>query len=117
MDVRQVAKELHAKYIVEGSIRKSGNRVRITAQLIDATSGNHIWAERYDRDLQDIFTVQDEIVETIAGRLGSEVDLLERQRAERKPTRNLDAWDCYYLGMSQFYKFSKESNQIVFVLG
>jgi tetratricopeptide (TPR) repeat protein len=110
VDVRRLADELHARYIVEGSIRKSGNRVRITAQLIDAISGNHIWAERYDRDLKDIFAVQDEIVETIAGRLGAEVDSLECQRAERKPTRNLDAWDCYYLGVSQFYKFSKEGN-------
>jgi TolB-like protein/Tfp pilus assembly protein PilF len=110
VDVRRVAGELHARYVVEGSIRKAGNRVRITAQLIDAISGNHIWAERYDRDLKDIFAVQDEIVETIAGRLGAEVDSLERQRAERKPTRNLDAWDCYHLGLSQFYKFSKDGN-------
>jgi len=110
VDVRRVADELRARYVVEGSIRKAGNRVRITAQLIDAASGNHIWAERYDRDLEDIFAVQDEIVETIAGRLGPEVDTLERQRAERKPTRNLDAWDCYHLGLSQFYKFSKDGN-------
>ena len=110
VDVRRVADELHARYVVEGSIRKAGNRVRITAQLIDAISGDHIWAERYDRDLEDIFAVQDEIVETIVGRLGAEVDSLERQRAERKPTRNLDAWDCYYLGLSQFYKFSKGGN-------
>lgn len=110
MDMRRMADELQARYVVEGSVRKSGNRVRITAQLIDAASGNHIWAERYDRNVKDIFEVQDEIVETIVGRLGSEVDSLERQRAERKPTRNLDAWDCYYLGLSQFYRFSKEGN-------
>lgn len=110
VDLRRVADQLHARYVVEGSVRKSGNRVRISARLIDATSGNHIWAERYDRNLKDIFAVQDEIVETIAGRLGSEVDSTERQRAERKPTQNLDAWDCYYLGVSQFYKFSKEGN-------
>ncbi len=111
VNVRCVADELRARYVVEGSIRKAGNRVRITAQLIDAISGNHIWAERFDRDLEDIFAVQDEIVETITGRLGSEVDLLERQRAERKPTRNLDAWGCYHLGMSQFYEFSKDGNR------
>jgi len=110
VDVRQVAEELRARYVVGGSIRKAGNRVRITAQLIDATSGNHIWAERYDRHLEDIFAVQDEIVETIAGRLGSEVDTFERHQAERKPTRNLDAWDFYHLGLSQFYKFSKDGN-------
>jgi TolB-like protein len=110
VDVRQVAEELRARYVVGGSIRKAGNRVRITAQLIDATSGNHIWAERYDRHLEDIFAVQDEIVETIAGRLGSEVDTFERHQAERKPTRNLDAWGFYHLGLSQFYKFSKDGN-------
>ncbi len=110
VDVRQIAEELGARYVVEGSIRKAGNRVRITAQLIDATSGNHIWAERYDRHLEDIFAVQDEIVETIAGRLGPEIDTFERHRAERKPTRNLDAWGFYHLGLSQFYKFSKDGN-------
>jgi TolB-like protein/Tfp pilus assembly protein PilF len=110
VDVRRVADELRARYVVEGSIRKAGNRVRITAQLIDAASGNHIWAERYDRDLEDIFAVQDEIVETIAGRLGPEVDTFERHRAERKPTRNLDAWGFYHLGLSHFYKFSKDGN-------
>ena len=110
VDVRRMADELRARYVVEGSIRKAGNRVRITAQLIDAASGNHIWAERYDRDLEDIFAVQDEIVETIAGRLGHELDTFERQRAERKPTRNLDAWGFYHLSLSQFYKFSKDGN-------
>ena len=110
VDVRRVADELRARYVVEGSTRKAGNRVRITAQLIDAASGNHIWAEHYDRDLEDIFAVQDDIVETIAGRLGHELDTFERQRAERRPTRNLDAWGFYHLSLSQFYKFSKDGN-------
>ena len=110
VDVRQVAKDLDARYVLEGSVRKSGNRVRITAQLIDAHSGNHIWAERYDRDIDDIFDLQDEIVEIISGRLGPEVDATEMQRAQLKSTRNLDAWDCYHLGMAQFFKFSKDGN-------
>jgi len=110
VDVRKVADELGATYVIEGSVRKVGHRVRITAQLIDAFSGNHIWAEHYDRNLDDIFTVQDEIVTTIAGRISPVVDATERHRAERKVTRNLDAWDCYHLGMSQFFKFSKDGN-------
>jgi TolB-like protein/Tfp pilus assembly protein PilF len=110
VDVRRVADELGAEYIVEGSVRKAGNRVRITAQLIDAASGNHIWAERYDRDLQDIFAVQDEITETIAARIESEVGAVERQRAQRKPPQSLDAWDCYHLGLLHLYRFNKDDN-------
>lgn len=110
VDVRRVASELGARYILEGSIRKSGARVRTTAQLIDAQSGNHIWAERYDRDLVDIFDLQDEIVEIISGRLGPEVDATEMHRAALKSTRNLAAWDCYHLGMVQFFKFNKDGN-------
>ncbi len=110
VDVRQIARELGARYVVEGSVRKAGDRVRITAQLVDAITGSHIWAEHYDRNLDDIFTVQDEIVTIISGRIAPEVDATERQKAKRKATLNLDAWDCYHLGMSHFYKFSKEDN-------
>lgn len=109
-DIRQVAEELGADYIVEGSVRKVGNRVRITAQLIDAATGNHIWAQNYDRELEDIFAVQDEITETIVGRIEPEVGAVERQRAKSKNAHNLDAWDCYHLGLSQFYKFSQAGN-------
>lgn len=109
-DVRRVARELGANYVVEGSVRKAGNRVRITAQLIDGASGNHIWAERYDRDLADIFAVQDEVTGTIAARIEPELGAVERQRAERKPTQNLNAWDCYHLGLSHMYRFDKEGN-------
>lgn len=109
-DVRRVAQELGASYVVEGSVRKAGNRVRITAQLIDGASGNHIWRERYDRDLADIFAVQDEVTGTIAARIEPELGAVERQRAERKPTQNLNAWDCYHLGLSHMYRFDKEGN-------
>jgi serine/threonine protein kinase/Flp pilus assembly protein TadD len=110
MDVRHIAAELGADYVVEGSVRKSGNRIRISAQLIDAVSGSHLWAERYDRDLEDIFAVQNEITETIAARIEPEIGAVERQRAERKPTKSLDAWDFYHLGLSYMYKFTKEGN-------
>ena len=110
-DVRRVADDLGVEYVVEGSVRKSGNRVRITAQLIDATSGKHIWAERYDRDLEDIFAVQDEITETITATIEPELGAFESKRVKNKPTENLGAWDCYHLGLSHLYEFSKDSNR------
>lgn len=110
-DVRRVARELGTDYVVKGSVRKAGNRVRVTAQLIEGASGNHLWAERYDRDLADIFAVQDEVTQTIAARIEPELGAVERQRAERKPTENLNAWDCYHLGLSYMYRFDKEANR------
>ncbi|MDH3738232.1 MAG: tetratricopeptide repeat protein, partial [Alphaproteobacteria bacterium] len=109
-DIRQIAAELGANYVVEGSVRRSGQRLRITAQLIDAASGDHLWAERYDRNLEDIFDLQDEITETIVGRIEPELAAAERHRVERKPRTNLQAWDCYHLGMSHFYKFTADGN-------
>ena len=84
--------------------------MRITAQLIDAASGDHLWAERYDRSVADIFDLQDEITDTIVGRIEPELGAAERHRVERKPRTNLQAWDCYHLGMSHFYKFTVEGN-------
>jgi len=110
IDVRRVAQELAANYVVEGSVRRTGNRLRIAAQLIDGASGSHIWAERYDRDLADIFAVQDEVTGAIAGRIEPELGAVERQRAERKPTQNWNAWDCYHLGLSHMYRFDKGAN-------
>jgi adenylate cyclase len=91
-DIRTVAKELGVRYVLEGSVRKAGNRVRITAQLIDGQSGNHIWAERYDRELDDIFELQDEITLTVVGALEPELGRAERERARHKATDNLAAW-------------------------
>jgi TolB-like protein/Tfp pilus assembly protein PilF len=93
VDVKQVAAELGVEYVIEGSVRKAGNRVRITAQLIDAATGRHIWAERYDRDLNDIFALQDEITTAITGAVGPSFAAAEEQRASRKTPENLDAWD------------------------
>ena len=98
-DVKQVAKELGVRYVLEGSVRKAGNRVRVTAQLIDATTGNHIWAEHYDRELDDIFALQDEITETIVASVEPELGAVERERARRKPPENLDAWGSYQRGL------------------
>jgi adenylate cyclase len=93
VDVTQVARELGVQYVLEGSVRKGGNRVRITAQLIDALTGRHVWAERYDRDLDDIFAVQDEISEAITTTVAPAFTSAEAQRAERKPPESFDAWD------------------------
>ena len=110
-DVRLVGKDLGVNYVLEGSVRKAGNRVRISAQLIDAGSGNHIWAERYDRDLEDIFAVQDEITETIAARIEPELAAVEGLRVQRKHPQNFSAWDCYHLGLLELYHFSSEHNE------
>ena len=109
-DVRQVGKELGVRYVLEGSVRKGGNRVRISAQLIDASDGNHIWAQRYDRELDDIFDVQDEITLTIAGAIEPELAQIERERARRKPVESLDAWDLCQRGLWHLWQFNKDDN-------
>jgi adenylate cyclase len=109
-DIRQVSRELGVRYVVEGSVRKAGERVRISAQLIDATTGAHVWAERYDRELQDIFSLQDEITEAIVGSMRPELQRTEVQRAVRKEQQNLDAWDCICRGRWCDQKFTKEDN-------
>jgi adenylate cyclase len=107
VDVKQVARELGVRYVLEGSVRKAGNRVRVTAQLIDATTGNHIWAERYDRELDDIFALQDEITETIVASVEPELGAVERDRARRKPPENLDAWGAYQRGLWYLFDDAK----------
>ena len=82
------------RYVLEGSVRKSGNRVRVTAQLIDAASEAHLWAERYDGDLGDIFVIQDEITASVVGRIGPELLAAEHARESPKPHHGLDAWEC-----------------------
>ena len=99
VNVTQVAQELGVRYVLEGSVRKAGSRVRISAQLIDAGDGHHLWAERYDRDLDDIFAVQDEITERVVATVIPALDQFEQERAARKPPDSLDAWDCYQRGL------------------
>jgi TolB-like protein/Tfp pilus assembly protein PilF len=109
-DIRKLAAELGADYVVEGSVRRAGQRIRVTAQLIDTATGSHIWAERYDRDLEDIFEVQDEITGNIVGQVEPEIGTAIRQKVQRAPRRNLHAWDCYHLGIANFYKFTAAGN-------
>jgi adenylate cyclase len=107
-DTREVARNLGVAYVLEGSVRKAGNRVRITAQLIDGGSGNHVWAQRYDRDLADIFAVQDEIAGTLVGAIEPELGKAERARALAKRPSDLRAWDLYQRGLWHTYRRTRE---------
>jgi TolB-like protein len=107
-DIKQVARELGVRYVLEGSIRRAGNRVRVSGQLIDAETGVHLWVERYDRDLSDIFAIQDEITESVVGAIEPEILMGEGRRAVRKPTSNLDAYDCCMRGTWTHYQLTKE---------
>jgi TolB-like protein/class 3 adenylate cyclase/tetratricopeptide (TPR) repeat protein len=111
VDVRQIARELGVQYVMEGSLQADGDRVRITAQLIDAASGNHVWSERYDRPLDDVFAIQDEVTQTIASQLGGFHGVVARSRREsarRKPPANLEAFDLYVLGLEEKHQFTRE---------
>ncbi len=106
LTVKDVGVKLGVRYVVEGSVRKAGGRVRITAQLIDAIDDKHLWAERYDRDLEDIFAVQDEVTQAIVTAIEPQLATTERQRARRKPTENLDAWECYQRGLWYMFGYA-----------
>ena len=108
VDVKQVGRELGVRYVLEGGVRKSANRIRITTQLIDATTGAHIWAERYDRDLTDIFAVQDEITECVAAAIEPELLKIEGCVAIAR-TENLSAWDTVRQGMWHFHQVRREN--------
>jgi TolB-like protein len=110
VDVKQVSRELGARYVVEGSVRKGGERVRISAQLIDASSGAHVWAETYDRELRDVFALQDEISQAIVFSMRPELRRAEVERAVRKRPENLDAYESQLRGQWHFWKFTREHN-------
>jgi len=108
IDVKAVGRMLGARYVLEGSVRKAGNRVRVTGQLIDATTGHHLWAERYDRVLEDVFAIQDELTDGIVGALEAAAMRVEGERARRKPPGNLDAWDTSLRGWWHYRRFTRE---------
>jgi adenylate cyclase len=108
-DVRQIGRELGVRYMLEGSVRKAGNRVRITGQLIDTTTGAHIWADRIDGVLDDIFELQDRVASSVVGAIEPRLRLSEIERATRKPTESLDAYDLYLRAVAQTHKFTEES--------
>src|SRR5262245_12150203 len=102
VDVKHVGRELGVRYILEGSLRKAGNRVRITGQLVDASTGASIWADRFAGALEDIFELQDQVATSVVGALARQLEQAEIQRAKRKTTENLDAYDYYLRGMASF---------------
>src|SRR5262249_44816708 len=110
VDIKKVGEELGAHYVLEGSVRKSGRRVRVTAQLIQAVTGHHIMAEKYDRDLTDLFELQDEITHAIAGAIEPELLKFERERIAERPQLSEDAYELYQRGMSHHYRNSKADN-------
>jgi len=109
-DVKQVGRELGVRYVLEGSVRKSGNRIRVTAQLVEAEIGNHVWAERYDRDLADIFAVQNEITERVVAAIEPELYAAENIRSQRKPPESLDAWGCVIRALSCIGQGTRDEN-------
>jgi TolB-like protein/Flp pilus assembly protein TadD len=111
VDVRQVARELSVRYLLEGSVRKMGPRVRITAQLIDTASGNHLWSERYDRDLEQLFEVQDEVTRTIVSTLAGRVEAAEIKSAMQRRTDNLAAYDVLLRGIELIRGYSPDDNR------
>src|SRR5205085_5272184 len=108
--VKRVAREIGAQYIVEGSVRKAGNRVRVTVQLIDAESDRHVWAQRFDRELEDIFALQDQITAAIVATLPGRLEAAARHRAERKPTANMAAYECVLEAKVLHHRSSRSDN-------
>jgi adenylate cyclase len=106
IDVKQVARELGVRYVLEGSVRKGGNRVRITGQLIDTTTGAHIWADRFDGALDDIFDLQDQVASSVAGAIEPKLRQSEIERATRKPAENLTAYDIYLRALAMSHRFT-----------
>jgi TolB-like protein/tetratricopeptide (TPR) repeat protein len=106
VDVKQIGRELGVRYVLEGSVRKAANRVRITGQLVDTATGAHLWAERFNGGLGDIFDLQDQVTESVVGAIAPAVEKAEIERAKRKPTESLDAYTVYLRGLARLYQFA-----------
>ncbi|WP_283813882.1 adenylate/guanylate cyclase domain-containing protein [Bradyrhizobium niftali] len=112
VDVKQVGRELGVRYVLEGSVRRAANRVRITGQLVDTAAGAHLWANRFDGGLGDIFDLQDQVTESIVGAIAPAVEKAEIERAKRKPTESLDAYDHYLRGLASSYRITnRQANE------
>jgi len=110
VDVKQIGRELGVRYILEGSVRKAGNRVRITGQLIDTATGAHLWADRFDGGLEEVFDLQDQVATRVVGAIAPKLERAEIDRAKRKPTESLDAYDYYLRGTAELHRWSREGN-------
>jgi adenylate cyclase len=108
-DIRQVGRELGVRYVLEGSVRKAGNKLRITAQLIDAASGAHAWADRFEGGLEDVFALQDEVTQKVVGAIAPRVEQAEIARALRRSSESTDAYDCYLRGLAFIYPVTPEN--------
>jgi adenylate cyclase len=108
VDVKQVGRELGVRYVLEGSVRKVASKVRITGQLIDSSTGTHLWADRFDGSLEDIFDLQDQVTAGVVGAIAPKLEQAEIERAKRKPTESLDAYDFYLRGIASVYQWTKE---------
>ena len=111
LEIKQIGAKLGVRYVLEGSVRRAGKRVRVTAQLIDASEDKHIWAQRYDRDLEDIFAVQDELTHAIVTTIEPQLASSERKRALRKPPESLDAWENYQRGLWHTFQYKVEDRE------
>jgi len=109
VDIKQVGRELGVRYVLEGSVRKSGRRLRITAQLIDAATGAHLWADRFEGALDDVFDLQDQLTSSVVSAIGPRVERAEIERAKHKPTESLDAYDNFLRGMANLYQLNREA--------
>src|SRR5438128_1195904 len=110
--MKQIAEELGVRYVVEGSVRKDGDRIRLTAQLNDVATGSHLWAERYDREMTDVFAVQDEITESIVAAIEPKLYAAESFRAQRKPPDSRDAWDLVMRALSHYWRVTRQDNVV-----
>jgi adenylate cyclase len=111
VEVKQIGRELGVRYILEGSVRKAGNRVRITGQLIDTSVGAYLWADRFDGKLEDMFDLQDQVTTSVIGAIAPRLEQAEIERAKHKPTENLDAYDHYLRGLAGVHQWSREGNK------
>jgi TolB-like protein len=110
VDVKQVSRDLGVHYVLEGSVRKAGKRIRITAQLIDGSTGAHLWAERFDGGVEDIFDLQDQVTARVVGEIAPKLEQAEIERAKRKPTGSLDAYNYFLRGMARVNQWTREAN-------
>src|SRR5262249_2119627 len=109
LDIRQIGRELGVRYVLEGSVRNAANHVRITGQLIDATTGGHLWADRFEGTLGDIFELQDQMTEDVVGAIAPQLERAEIERAKRKPTESFDAYDYHLCGVANLHRGTRES--------
>ena len=111
VEVKQVGRELGVRYVLEGSVRRAGGRLRIAGQLIDTSTGTNLWADRFDGALAEVFELQDQVAASVVGAIAPKIESAEIERSRRKPTESLDAYDCYLRGMAALIQVTKESSQ------